>query len=770
MQSSSRSGSVNLAMLRIVAIPHPLSWIHGILIIGQLLSQWIVVASIHRSRWSSGTEVLAWAAVYAVVAVAIIVFSTRSDAFVFYLLATIVGYVFVVWQMTTMVRALVAQELGTDYASLLVGYHDIFNEVIIRIMRWGQSLTTGEITSTPILFVLILSILAMAIAGVSTWWLLRRQQAWLSVAISAIPLFINYTFSPQTRRDDDLVLFTGIALVLIISNHLLMREEVWQAAQFERPITTPLHTLWNACLIIVPALAIASALPLPSTSEYALDTWARIRAPFNTIRSGWDTLLGSSATNQAGGFSRASTQVAGPRIRSQQEVLRVSTTTSEYLRATTFDNYTGQGWNTQARRDQTGLPAYTFMTNRQQARMAVLSTIEVRQDRSDNLLLSVGQPLNYGRDTVVDHLASIEFTLDSVLAVSSNESVLSGQVYTTTSMISQAYDTQLRSTRSAPPDIQRIYTALPASLPARVSALATDIVTTANATNAYDQAVALQSYLRQFSYDERRTRPPSTQDWVDYFLFESQRGYCDDFATAMTVLLRTQGIPARYVQGYALGSRDPVSGSYIIRESMAHSWVEVYFDDYGWQRFEPTPAGYVDLPVRVAPSTQPDTTGADTDQPAPQSAPNRIDSLERFEPPDDPSLAAGGTSDQQTTPSPWWWGVGVIGLASITWGARYWWLRREAFWRIHVIYQVVCALLRWGTFALPSNVTPWQVELTVSRTHPTITALIRAFLRDYTRMQYAEQKPTTWAPIPWSTLIIRLIDVRIAHIRATTRH
>jgi transglutaminase-like putative cysteine protease len=118
--------------------------------------------------------------------------------------------------------------------------------------------------------------------------------------------------------------------------------------------------------------------------------------------------------------------------------------------------------------------------------------------------------------------------------------------------------------------------------------------------NPYDAVEAIQDYLRtQYSYRTDVPYPPAgIVDFVDYFLFENQVGYCDYFASAMAVLARTQGIPARLVRGYAAGSYDQEKGTYVVSAALAHSWVEVYFPAYGWERFEPTAADYTSLPNR----------------------------------------------------------------------------------------------------------------------------------------------------------------------------
>lgn len=132
---------------------------------------------------------------------------------------------------------------------------------------------------------------------------------------------------------------------------------------------------------------------------------------------------------------------------------------------------------------------------------------------------------------------------------------------------------------------------LPETLPARVNQLAAAI--TADAETPYDKATAIEAYLQaHYTYSmEEAKLPPKGSDFVDYFLFESKLGYCDYFSTAMTVLLRTAGVPARWVKGFAPGESTVGQGGYdvTVRNSDAHSWVEVYFPGAGWVPFDPTP-------------------------------------------------------------------------------------------------------------------------------------------------------------------------------------
>jgi hypothetical protein len=139
-----------------------------------------------------------------------------------------------------------------------------------------------------------------------------------------------------------------------------------------------------------------------------------------------------------------------------------------------------------------------------------------------------------------------------------------------------------------PQGIRQAYLQLPASLPGRVKQLAQEV---AGSGSAYQKAKRTQDYLRaNFKYNLATQPAPANRDVVDYFLFDSQTGFCSHFATAMAVMLRADGVPARVAVGYAMGIYDPRKSMYRVPQSASHAWVEVYFPSYGWVEFEPTPA------------------------------------------------------------------------------------------------------------------------------------------------------------------------------------
>ena len=180
-----------------------------------------------------------------------------------------------------------------------------------------------------------------------------------------------------------------------------------------------------------------------------------------------------------------------------------------------------------------------------------------------------------------------------------------GQTYEVTSSVSLATAEDLRlAGLDYPTWAVAKYTVLPPELPQRVRDLGREL--TAAAETPYDKAKAIEDYLKTFPYSLSIDPPPYNADGVDYFLFEQQTGYSEYFASAMTVLLRTQGIPTRMVTGYTVGNQVPEHDIYVVTDSHSHGWVEVFFPRYGWISFEPTPGATIPVAVQPVAEAGPD--------------------------------------------------------------------------------------------------------------------------------------------------------------------
>jgi transglutaminase-like putative cysteine protease len=139
-----------------------------------------------------------------------------------------------------------------------------------------------------------------------------------------------------------------------------------------------------------------------------------------------------------------------------------------------------------------------------------------------------------------------------------------------------------------PDELEERYTALPASVPDRVVSR-TESVTT-DADSPYETAVAVEQWFRS-NYEFRMNRSAVENDTAAEVLFEREAAHSSLIATTMTVMLRTEGVPARYVKGYTPGVPNETNDTFVVRTVHQHAWVEVYFPEAGWVPFDPTPGG-----------------------------------------------------------------------------------------------------------------------------------------------------------------------------------
>lgn len=195
-------------------------------------------------------------------------------------------------------------------------------------------------------------------------------------------------------------------------------------------------------------------------------------------------------------------------------------------------------------------------------------------------------------------LTTLDF--DTIDRLTSMQPVTSAGNYSVTIEYSLATSTDLQSAGTAYPDWLVPYTLLPLDgsyrspdILQRELELAQSIVAKAGATNPYDEALAIETYLRDpqnFTYSLNVNTPAGT-DPIEWFLFHSHTGYCEYFATAMGDMLRLLGIPTRLVNGYGPGQFDSTVNGWVVRGEDAHTWPEVYFPNFGWIPFEPTADG-----------------------------------------------------------------------------------------------------------------------------------------------------------------------------------
>src|SRR5215207_3871343 len=276
---------------------------------------------------------------------------------------------------------------------------------------------------------------------------------------------------------------------------------------------------------------------------------------------------------------------------SDEIVMKVRSEEPVPYRGVAFDDYNGKGWEIstgedaeEPTSDTMRFDTFTAMNTEQGEGPSreVAQVFRIEKD-SSNIIFGAYRP-----ETVFFPTSNIK--IDPYGSLRAPYQIPEGSAYSVISNVPNASPDQLRSAGTVyPGEIADRYTQLPPTGLERTRELASRL--TEDATNPYDAVLKMNQYLKE-TYPYDLSIPPQREemDAVEYFLFEQKRGYCEQFSSSLAVMARSLGIPARVATGYAPGDYNPFTGLYDVRASDAHAWVEVYFPQYGWTTFDPTPS------------------------------------------------------------------------------------------------------------------------------------------------------------------------------------
>ena len=349
--------------------------------------------------------------------------------------------------------------------------------------------------------------------------------------------------------------------------------------------------------------------------------------------------------------------------------------------------------------------------------------------------------LNVSRDNGVIQQAQLAEVLPAVPDVLSLRSakgkIKDGDTYNVTSAVSVAEPEALREAGTGYPAWALTkYTQLPVDFPQRVRNLAAGL--TARADTPYEKAKAIESYLRTFPYTLEVEPPPFNADGVEHFLFTLRKGYSEYFASAMVVMLRSVNVPARMALGYTAGDKVPDKQVYIVTDSHAHGWVEVFFPNYGWISFEPTPGA--SLPPPYLPGSgeaaEQSTTGAERDRDEGLCPPSDVDCVTDRGPAPDGADQEDNTSWSILGILPWL--LASLGAVSLLSGGT--WL----FWKRYMTptqdpraaYRRLSLLGALSSNGPVVHQTPYQYRDRLQRVLPDYREEVSAVVDAYVRNRY----------------------------------
>jgi transglutaminase-like putative cysteine protease len=471
-----------------------------------------------------------------------------------------------------------------------------------QVRAWFAVLFSGETSPGNFVFLLLLSMLLWLVAYVSAWAIFRWHRVWLGVILCGVALMLNVTYAP-TNLTGYLILFILFALLLVVRTSLAFYQMEWKDARVGYGPELVYSFLRAGLIIAVVGILLAWVAPAALASRPMKEVWDKAAAPWRQLQDQTARLFHDLNYRNEPAFITftRSMKFGGAVALTDAPVMDVQAATGRYWRVMVFHDYTGDGWtNTDPSQLLLDANEPRLEAPDLQMRREVTQTINLRQNLGpQGTIAAAAQPLRseLPLQVVTGHVTHPEEAIeDSEIAplpsLAGDPSVLysrrplsAGDAYRVVSSLTIADEHSLRGAGDDYPDwVVPHYLRLPDSLPERVSLLAEQI--TAEEETPYDKAAAIEGYLRDIPYNEEIEGPAEGQDGVDYFLFDAKEGYCDYYSSAMVVMLRSVGVPARYVRGYSQGFKD--EGSFRILEKDGHAWVEVFFPDYGWVEFEPT--------------------------------------------------------------------------------------------------------------------------------------------------------------------------------------
>ncbi len=491
------------------------------------------------------------------------------------------------------------------------------------ISLWGRinfsigQLVGGENVEDPILFLALMGILVWLLGINAGYMLMRHRKTWLAILPIVAFLVILHTYDVvYVRRVWYLAFFLAIALLLVSRGYLLEQRDKWRQSQTQMPIYIGQDMLRATALAAGVLVLLAWITPaLAANDNPAQALWDTISAPWREFRREFGRAFYSLdaapikvndyyGQNLALGRGNA---LASTIVMTAQVSADSVTPPRFYWRDRVYTIYENGGWQSgfdSTERVDAGDNELIFESLEGRA----VGSVQITSGRNIQLLHTPTQPISISRNADFYFSPNPDGTWD-ISALKMPFILRSGESYQSEAYFTNASVLQLQSAGNEYPAwVTERYLQIPPEISTRTLELAEEIA--GEHENAFDIATAVTEWLRaNIDYVDLIDAPPEGFEPIDWMLFEQQEAFCNYYATAEIIMLRSLGIPARLAVGYAEG--DPSESNllltgagiekesllegialearfYTVRQEDAHAWPEVYFPGIGWVEFEPT--------------------------------------------------------------------------------------------------------------------------------------------------------------------------------------
>ncbi len=480
-----------------------------------------------------------------------------------------------------------------------------------RLLLALAPLAAREDVLDPLPFLLLMDVLFWTLGAWSGYALTRRGDPWRIIIPAGIGILVIQAYDPYPPSRAGLIaLYLFFALLLWARINYLHQRTRWEATRTYLAPFLGLDMTRVAFFVAIGLVVLAWIIPPPAEIvPTARRAWERLSRPWTALRERLEPLFASLQ----GGVGIATVDYYGPQMALGLGSQRKDTVIQKvqpppdlpggvrpYWRARVYDVYADGVWQGTFPADQPVLvtddrltfPGRAGRLPEWEGRWTGVFTYTPAFPIS--VLYFAPQPVWVDVPVQADLAEGPDGTVD-LAALKAVPSLSAGTTYRARSAVSAVTIARLRAAGTDYPRwVTDRYLQLPDTITPRTRELARQIA--AGRDNPYDIAAAVTDYLRtHIRYTQTVPPIPRGREPLDWFLFDLRRGFCNYYASAEVVLLRSLGIPARLAVGFASGKME--DGAYVVRDKDAHAWPEVYFPGVGWVEFEPT----VSQPMIVRP-------------------------------------------------------------------------------------------------------------------------------------------------------------------------
>ncbi len=447
----------------------------------------------------------------------------------------------------------------------------------------------------PIVFLIFLCFLVWFTAMMGGYRLTRTSQPWPSLLLSGITIFTT-EFYDQTGNNLYTAFFLFFVLIFLSQNNFSVSNRNWKErgipVEFETEPLIRRSALIVAFLMIFlawNATNIVSAFQPGSQQQKKIigfvediqNQFSKITAPLQGTAFLRSEFYGDTVSLGTG--SNLSDEIVFEITADQAK----PSGSRYYWRARSYDQFIDNQWISSFDSNKL-IEANTEINDSLEYFLFPKRTFNIRTKTNLGLLYAPSYPQKINRP-VKAFYENLSEDKVGYIALTLEEIAFSGETYEVVNKIPTPTIAQMVNSSTEYPDwISNHYLQLPPDFSERIRDLALEI--TDNYSNPYDKSQAITNYLRKnITYSEQIPEPPLEVDRMEWFLFDYQEGFCNYYATAEVLMLRSIGIPSRIVFGYAQGeAQNRNETEYIVRREQSHAWPEVFFAGIGWVEFEPT--------------------------------------------------------------------------------------------------------------------------------------------------------------------------------------